>query len=1038
MENVTNSTRVKAPNSAAPGKSAYDTVGLKPSGGLTDDMLGPRTAQERHKIPKTPEKHTKTTKKSTITCRDFTYIGTLNVRTIRKMHKRLELAHTFESSGVEILAIQEHRIIHEELTKTTILSNNAYLITTSAWRNEAKASTGGVGFIMTKKAYNAISKIEPVSPRILQLSFDGNPRLTVISVYSPTEGSSIEEAETFHDNLRLAIASIPAHDFLIVVGDLNAHLAKESDEDEQWYFHSTTNRNGELLRDTLQETEMEATNHRFRKKNGKMWTFLSDATHTKSQLDYVLVRKKWRNSIKDTEAYNYFDSVGSDHRLVLSKVRLSLRKTKTPPRKAIYDWENFREDGELQDQFTVEVRNRYSILREEDIGDTDVTKVYGHLAEAVADTCEALLPKRRKRAHDHLASDNRVITARTELEISKKEFGMNPSDELSCSVKLKKDALEIAYTVVEEERLLKKIREVETSADRCKSRQSWNLINEITDRKKSSSAQIQGGSAEERKTRWKDHFQSLLGQPPVGVNDDLDVQQRFSQLNISTEPFSKDELKVAKARIKENKACGEDGIPPEVIKRCDLDDIILSFCNGALEEGQAPEQWKISNIVPVPKKGDLSQTDNYRGISLTSLTAKTLNRMILNRIQPAIEGLLRDNQNGFRSSRSTTSHILTLRRILEGAKMKRLPAAMVFIDFKKAFDSIHRGILMKILLAYGIPKEIVDLIGLLYSGTKAQVITPDGMTELFDILAGVLQGDTLAPYLFIIVVDYCMSLAIAKHPEVGLTLTPARSRRIKADKISDTEFADDIALIADSIQEVQELLTEVETVAADVGLRMNETKTKYMVANMSDHDPIYAASGSRIELVENFLYLGSWLKDSETDIKVRKAKAWAACHKLKAIWSSNMRRSLKIRLFTATVESVLFYGSETWTLTKRLEKMVDGCYTRMLRMALGVSWKQHMTNAELYGSLPKASSKIAERRLRLSGHIYRHPELTAHKLLFWQPLHGATRRGRPPLTYIDNLRSDTGIKSTLEMGTLMYNRKLWSNVALESRVQYPP
>ena len=93
--------------------------------------------------------------------------------------------------------------------------------------------------------------------------------------------------------------------------------------------------------------------------------------------------------------------------------------------------------------------------------------------------------------------------------------------------------------------------------------------------------------------------------------------------------------------------------------------------------------------------------------------------------------------------------------------------------------------------------------GLLYTGTKAPVINPDGMTELFDILAGVLQGDTLAPYLFIIVVDYCMSLALAKHPEVGLTLTPARSRRIKADKIADTEFADDIALIADSIQEVQ-------------------------------------------------------------------------------------------------------------------------------------------------------------------------------------------------------------------------------------------
>ena len=119
-----------------------------------------------------------------------------------------------------------------------------------------------------------------------------------------------------------------------------------------------------------------------------------------------------------------------------------------------------------------------------------------------------------------------------------------------------------------------------------------------------------------------------------------------------------------------------------------------------------------------------------------------------------MEEVLRDTQNGFGDGRSPTSHILTLRRILEGARAKNLPADMVFIDFKKAFDSLHRGLLMKILRAYGIPARIVDLINLLYINTRGKVITPDGETDLFEILAGVLQGDTLAPYLFIIAVDY--------------------------------------------------------------------------------------------------------------------------------------------------------------------------------------------------------------------------------------------------------------------------------------------
>ena len=148
--------------------------------------------------------------------------------------------------------------------------------------------------------------------------------------------------------------------------------------------------------------------------------------------------------------------------------------------------------------------------------------------------------------------------------------------------------------------------------------------------------------------------------------------------------------------------------------------------------------------------------------------------MLLNRIKPRLEEVLRNNQNGFRPGRSTTSHILALRRIIEGAKAKNLKATMVFIDFKKAFDSIHRGLLMKILLAYGIPEALVSLIQKLYTGTKARVVTVDGATDLFDILAGVLQGDTLAPYLFIIVVDYIMTITMDEFDsEPGFTIKPA-------------------------------------------------------------------------------------------------------------------------------------------------------------------------------------------------------------------------------------------------------------------------
>ena len=100
--------------------------------------------------------------------------------------------------------------------------------------------------------------------------------------------------------------------------------------------------------------------------------------------------------------------------------------------------------------------------------------------------------------------------------------------------------------------------------------------------------------------------------------------------------------------------------------------------------------------------------------------------MLRNRIQPEIENVLRRNQNGFRKNRSTGSQILTVRRIIEGVRARNLQAVLLFVDFSKAFDSIHRGKMEQILLAYGIPKETVDAIMMLYKNTQAKVRSPDG------------------------------------------------------------------------------------------------------------------------------------------------------------------------------------------------------------------------------------------------------------------------------------------------------------------------
>ena len=160
-------------------------------------------------------------------------------------------------------------------------------------------------------------------------------------------------------------------------------------------------------------------------------------------------------------------------------------------------------------------------------------------------------------------------------------------------------------------------------------------------------------------------------------------------------------------------------------------------------------------------------------------------------------------------------------------KSKNLSACLLCVDFSKAFDTIHRGKPFEILLAYGLPQETVNAISMHYQDSRAMVRSPDGDTDFFQIISGVLQGDTLAPYLFIICLDYALRISADKHKELGFTLEH-RSSRHPAKYMTDIDFADDIALLADNIADAEKLLHHIEAAAREVGLYINAKKTEFM------------------------------------------------------------------------------------------------------------------------------------------------------------------------------------------------------------------
>ena len=148
------------------------------------------------------------------------------------------------------------------------------------------------------------------------------------------------------------------------MGDFNASLGSEK---LLFHFHDMTNRNGIYMAELLAEFGLKTTNTQFRKKKGKLWTFRDRASDSLRQLDYILVRRKWRNSVLNSEAYNTFSTVGSDHRVVSAKVKLSLRTSKED-KKVRFDWKQFTKSSELQQRYTVAVNNRFQVLETDDNG----------------------------------------------------------------------------------------------------------------------------------------------------------------------------------------------------------------------------------------------------------------------------------------------------------------------------------------------------------------------------------------------------------------------------------------------------------------------------------------------------------------------------------------------------------------------------------------------------------------------------------------------------------------------------------------------
>lgn len=711
--------------------------------------------------------------------------------------------------------------------------------------------------------------------------------------------------------------------------------------------------------------------------------------------------------------------IPSDHRLLIvhMKSHISLYLPPRCPPQPL--WLALKDPGtrrEFNDELTMRLWNQ--------------TPGVDELRQAILQTADSVLPKlqRTKPKGPPWEEDAGVQNAREHLRVARKALVTDPHA-LDQEVV---DSLEDQYKKAVEDYVNREMQTIANMGEHNRFRFVWRIIHKITGKKCSNSLRLPGSTPDERVKAAMTFFQELLSpaQPmPARTSSPTQASTTPASLHTRGPPMqqppnsafvvkeiSNMEIMHRAWRMNGYKAPGKDTIPMVCYRIPQVARHTARHMNQVMREHQLPsDAWTESVIVPVPKKPGATTLDAHRGISLINSAPKLLNRILLARFQVQVDPCLRDEQNGFRAKRSTIHHVVTLRRVMEEAKAHRLEAHFIFVDFKKAFDSVDRGKLAAILEDYGIPQDLREAVCTMYRCTKATVRTPFGLSPTFETSAGVMQGDSLSPFIFVLFMDQIIRRAIPDD-NLGFLLERRRSSRHPEKRLAVLIYADDIVLVSSTHKGAQHMLTRLEEEATELGLVVNTAKTKSISINALPGPPFVTATGA-IENCPSFVYLGCVVPDSEEDMSRRKALAWAAMGKLRPLLQAPLQIPVKVKLFTMLVETVLLYGGETCTMTKNMEKRLNNAHARLLRSTLGMSWPNHTTTEELYqiaGIQRPAHILRARRRALVQQATAPQPPLQQQlqhfrTVLLWCPLQHVGRPKHRMTTFVEVVEADADI-----------------------------
>ena len=579
----------------------------------------------------------------------------------------------------------------------------------------------------------------------LKIGSNGIDVLHVVSCYAPPFAASREEKDKFYSMLQEVLSSIPSQEHYVLLGDFNAHVGSRNKEDEWWHERGPhglgvlNDAGRELLSFCSVNGATVCTDHRMlwmKMKIGKKFS----RRGTKERLVKRFDVAKLQGQCEDVEL---------PKGKFVSGVCESLKR-------------NWNQTGTAHEKWIM-MRNVMCSVARSVLGQAERRE-----ADWFRESEDVLRPlfEKRSRLFNQWLCSGKIWDKRKFVE-----------------------ARRIARKAVRDvKNRWFQTKAAEASAGRNGGKVVWKCIRDIQRSRRGlvpvrvTVVKDEDGrpctTPESQQQRWQQHFMKVLNVQSLFTEDEVDRVRHRQVREEMAEPPNEEELLDAVMKLRNGKAAGESGILPEMVKAACCDgnfvEMLLELVTEVWTESGVPADWSDTVLIPIPKKGDLSQCDNWRGIALLDVVGKVVARVIQGRLQKLAEDELPESQCGFRKGRGCMDMVFSVRQLVEKSWEHKEKLFITFVDLKKAYDSVPREAMWTVLRKLGVLDMMISLIKSFHQDMKARIHLDGKLMDPISVRNGLRQGCCMAPVLFDLftcaVMERWLEKAQEADGEVGVRL----------------------------------------------------------------------------------------------------------------------------------------------------------------------------------------------------------------------------------------------------------------------------